>query len=116
VDSETIRKTTPQEARKYARAFRTINPKQSPRRYVNTGAQLADLRDGLAIRLEKGYEWCQAHPEDMDSEDFWIELLEAYQDVCDALDESTDTRWRDRALHYIFEGEEVIEDAEQDNG
>jgi hypothetical protein len=52
----------------------------------------------------------------MDSEDFWIELLEAYQDVCDALDESTDTRWRDRALHYIFEGEEVIEDAEQDNG
>jgi hypothetical protein len=51
---------------------------------LSHGTALADERDQLAERLERGWQWLGCHPDEAET-DRWLGLLANYTAACDSL-------------------------------
>ena len=75
------------------------------RRVFKLISQLADARDDLGVRLGKGWDLIESGRSDL--EEYWFDMLGAYETVCDVLDQINNPNLVEQAAIAIFDAEVV---------
>ncbi len=101
-----LTRLTPQQIQDRIEEFRLI-PLSRPRRKLAIGIELSAIRDDLGVsRLPKGYDRITESPSE-ELENFWLDLLAAYEDATEALAEVGGDKMRYHAAKMIFDAEDV---------
>lgn len=58
----------------------------NPKRKLRVGDQLNTIREETAVRLETGWKLIKDSEFPSSAENYWADLLGAYEEACDALD------------------------------